>query len=225
MQNKRFLVIGLGRFGSALALKLKQLGCYVFGVDSSTDLVNEFSHKLNQTMGGDTTNDDFVRSLDVHTYDIVVLAIGTNVPASVMSAVILKDFKAKKIVAKALTEAHSKLLEKIGVETIVYPEKEAGERLANQLVSPNLLELIELSPIYRVAEISVPRKFDGYTIARINPGGKYNVNIVAVNRYLNSNDLIIAPKADVGLRHNDRLVVIGNKENIDRFEREVIDKD
>jgi trk system potassium uptake protein TrkA len=225
MQNHKFLVIGLGRFGSSLANTLKGLKCEVVGVDASKELINEYALQLDRTIGGDSTDEDFLKSLDIPKYDVVVLAIGSNVQASVMTAVLLKDLNVKRIVAKALTDTHGKLLEKIGVDRIIYPEREAGARLANQLVSPNLLELIELSPIYRIAEISIPKKYDGITLARINPGGKYNVNIVAINRYLNSNELIIAPKAECALRENDRMVVIGNRENIERFEREVIDRD
>jgi trk system potassium uptake protein TrkA len=225
MQNKRFLVIGLGRFGTSVGQTLKQQGCYVFGVDYAKDLVDEHSYKFDGSRGGDTTDEAFLRSLDVEKYDVVVLAIGSNVQASVMTAVLLKELKARHIVAKALTDTHGKLLEKIGVQRIVYPERDSGARLANQLVSPNLLELIELSSAYRVAEISIPEKLDGYSIARMNPGGKFHINIVAVNRNLNEHELIIAPKADVALRAADRIVVIGSKADIDRFEREVIDKD
>lgn len=225
MQNHKFLVIGLGRFGSSLALTLKDLKCHVVGIDTDQSLVDEFSEKLNQTLCCDSTDEFVLQDIDVHKFDVVVIAIGTNVQASVMTAVLLKDMKVKRVVAKALSDTHGILLHKIGVDRVVFPEREAGARLANQLVSPNLLELIELSSKYRVAEVSIPKRLDGYTLAKINAGGKYNVNIVAINRFLDSNELIIAPKAECALRENDRVVLIGEFANIDRFEREVIDRD
>jgi trk system potassium uptake protein TrkA len=225
MQNKKFLVIGLGRFGSALAKSLIKQKCEVFGVDENQRLVDEYSNQLTQTRKLDVTDEEALKEISPEKYDVAIIAIGSNVQASVFAAVLLKEKKVKCVVAKALTDNHGILLQKVGVDKIVFPEREAGERLANQLVSPNLLDLIELSEQYRLAEINVPKKLDGFTLARLNPNGKYNVNIVAINRSDDTSKLIVAPKADVAVREHDRIVVIGEGSNIERFEREVIDKD
>jgi trk system potassium uptake protein TrkA len=225
MQNQKFLVIGLGRFGSAVARSLKKQKCDVFGVDAVQSIVDEYSNVLNMTRKLDVTDEHALREISPEKYDVAVIAIGSNVQASVFAAVLLKEMNVKTVVAKALTDNHGVLLQKVGVDKVVFPEREAGERLANQLVSPNLLDLIELSEQYHLAEIHVPKKLDGFTLARLNPSGKYNVNIVAITRGHDSSTLIVAPKADVVVREHDQMVVIGEVRNIERFEREVIDKD
>lgn len=155
----QYAVIGLGRFGSSLSQELTQLGHEVLGIDRDEEKVDEMSDKLTHTVVADATDEEVLRSLGVRNFDCAVVAIGDNIQASIMAAILLKELGVKTVVAKALTDQHAKVLEKIGVDRIIFPERDMGVRVAHQLVSPNLLDYIELSKTTRSRSSSFPGVF------------------------------------------------------------------
>ncbi|MEC0247551.1 potassium channel family protein [Paenibacillus chitinolyticus] len=215
----QYAVIGLGRFGSSLSQELTQLGHEVLGIDRDEEKVDEMSDKLTHTVVADATDEEVLRSLGVRNFDCAVVAIGDNIQASIMAAILLKELGVKTVVAKALTDQHAKVLEKIGVDRIIFPERDMGVRVAHQLVSPNLLDYIELSKNYTIAELVVSRRISGLTLKELDPRAKYGCSIVAINK---TDDVIIAPTAEDVLHEKDVMVVIGTKEQIDTFESRVI---
>ncbi|MFS0840077.1 TrkA family potassium uptake protein [Paenibacillus sp. UNC499MF] len=215
----QYAVIGLGRFGSSLSKELTQLGHEVLGIDRDEEKVDEMSDKLTHTVVADATDEEVLRSLGVRNFDCAVVAIGDNIQASIMAAILLKELGVKTVVAKALTDQHAKVLEKIGVDRIIFPERDMGVRVAHQLVSPNLLDYIELSKNYTIAELVVSRRISGLTLKELDPRAKYGCSIVAINK---TDDVIIAPTAEDVLHEKDVMVVIGTKEQIDTFESRVI---
>ncbi|MEY9096142.1 TrkA family potassium uptake protein [Paenibacillus sp. RC84] len=215
----QYAVIGLGRFGSSLSQELTQLGHEVLGIDRDEEKVDEMSDKLTHTVVADATDEEVLRSLGVRNFDCAVVAIGDNIQASIMAAILLKELGVKTVVAKALTDQHAKVLEKIGVDRIIFPERDMGVRVAHQLVSPNLLDYIELSKNYTIAELVVSRRISGLTLKELDPRAKYGCNIVAINK---TDDVIIAPTAEDVLHEKDVMVVIGTKEQIDTFESRAI---
>ncbi|MFF2156429.1 potassium channel family protein [Paenibacillus chitinolyticus] len=215
----QYAVIGLGRFGSSLSQELTQLGHEVLGIDRDEEKVDEMSDKLTHTVVADATDEEVLRSLGVRNFDCAVVAIGDNIQASIMAAILLKELGVKTVVAKALTDQHAKVLEKIGVDRIIFPERDMGVRVAHQLVSPNLLDYIELSKNYTIAELVVSRRISGLTLKELDPRAKYGCSIVAINK---TDDVIIAPTAEDVLHERDVMVVIGTKEQIDTFESRAI---
>ncbi|EXX85826.1 potassium uptake system protein [Paenibacillus darwinianus] len=221
MKKNQFVIIGMGRFGSSLGKELIELGYEVLGIDMDEEIVNEMSHALTHTVAADSTDEEALRSLGVRNFDCGVVAIGDDIQASILTAILLKDLGVKQVVAKAMSELHGRVLEKIGVDRVIYPERDMGVRVAHQLVSPNLLDYIELSKDYTIAELAVPKCLDGMSLQELNPRAKFGCSIVAINK---SNGVIIAPTAADTLQEKDIMVVIGTNHQIDAFEGSVTAK-
>jgi trk system potassium uptake protein len=219
LKKNQFAVIGLGRFGTSLSKELINLGYEVLGIDKDVDIVDEMSDVLTHAVVADTTEEEVLKSLGIRNFDCVVVAIGDDIQASILTAILLKDMGVKTVVAKALSELHGKVLNKLGVDRIVYPERDMGIRVAHQLVSPNLLDYIELSNDYTIVELSVPKSLSGLTIKELAPRAKYGCSVVAINK---KDGVIIAPTADDRVSENDIMVIIGTNEQIEQFEKEVI---
>lgn len=215
MEASQFAVIGLGRFGSSLARELIELGYEVLGVDKDPESVDEMKEVVTHAVVADSTDEDVLRSLGIRNFDCVVVAIGDDIQASIMTALILKELGVKMVVAKALSETHGKVLDKIGVDRVIFPERDMGIRVAHQLTSPNLLDYIELSKNYTIAELSVPKKLSGLSLRELDTRAKYGCSVVAINK---KSGVIIAPTADDVLEEKDVMVVIGTNEQVDHFE-------
>lgn len=218
MKLNQFVIIGLGRFGSSLGRELSQLGYEVLGVDRDEEKVDEMSSILTHAVAADGTEEEVLRSIGVRNFDCGVVAIGDDIQASILAAILLKDLGVKKVVAKAVSELHGRVLEKIGVDRVVYPERDMGIRVAHQLVSPNLLDYIELSKKYTIAELGVPKELAGRNLADVNPRGRFGCSVVAINK---PKGIIIAPVAEDVLSENDVMVVIGTNEQIEQFQASI----
>lgn len=214
-----YVIIGLGRFGSSLGKELVKLGYEVLGIDKDEEVVQEMSDFLTHAVVAESTDEEVLRSLGVRNFDCGVVAIGDDIQASILTTIQLKDLGVKKVVAKAINELHGRVLEKLGVDKVVYPERDMGIRVAHQLVSPNLLDYIELSNDYTIAELTVPPGLNGKTLQDINPRARFGCSIVAINK---GGGVVIAPAAEERLKEKDVLVIIGTNEQIDKFEGAVV---
>ncbi|WP_307207124.1 potassium channel family protein [Paenibacillus harenae] len=219
MKHSQFVIVGLGRFGSSLGRELIELGHEVLGIDLDEETVQDMSSVLTYAVSADCTDEETLRSLGVRNFDCGVVAIGDDIQASILTAILLKDLGVKKVVAKAMSELHGRVLEKIGVDRVVYPERDMGIRVAHQLVSPNLLDYIELSKDYTIAELAVPKCLNGKSLNDLNPRARFGCSIVAINK---ANGIIIAPSATDVLTERDIMVIIGTNEQIEDFEATVI---
>jgi trk system potassium uptake protein TrkA len=219
MKRDQFVIIGLGRFGSSLGKELVQLGYEVLGIDKDEEAVQEMSHILTHAVVADSTDEEVLRSLGVRNFETGVVAIGDDIQASIMTTILLKDLGVKRVVGKALSELHGRVLERMGVDRVIYPERDMGIRVAHQLVSPNLLDYIELSKDYTIAELSVPKCLNGKTLHELNPRARFGCSIVAINK---PHGIIIAPAATDVLAERDIMVVIGTNAQIEQFEESVI---
>jgi trk system potassium uptake protein len=215
MKLNQFVIIGLGRFGSSLGRELIQLGYEVLGVDRDEEKVQELSSVLTHTVVADATEEEVLRSIGARNFDCGVVAIGDDIQASILATILLKDLGVKKVVAKAVSDLHGRVLERVGVDRIVYPERDMGIRVAHQLVSPNLLDYIELSKKYTIAELAVPHCLSGKSLDDVNPRGRFGCSIVAINK---PKGIIIAPVAKDVLSVDDVMVVIGTNEQIEQFQ-------
>ncbi|WP_339288004.1 TrkA family potassium uptake protein [Paenibacillus sp. FSL E2-0201] len=222
MKAQQFVVIGLGRFGSSLALELMEMGYEVLGIDHQEERVEDMSDHLTHAVVADATDEGIMRSLGVRNFDCGIVAIGDNMERSILAAILLKEIGVKQVVAKAISILHGRALSRLGVDRVIFPERDMGIRVAHQLVTPNLLDYIELSKDYKIVELTVPSCMNGKSLSDLNTRAKYGCSIVALNR---ESGIIVAPTAHDHLSEGDVMVLIGSNESIDRFENEVVNQD
>jgi trk system potassium uptake protein TrkA len=215
MKLNQFIILGLGRFGSSVGKELIELGYEVLGVDRDEEKVQEMSPVLTHALAADATEEEVLRSIGARNFDCGIVAIGDDIQASILAAILLKDLGVKKVVAKAVSELHGRVLERVGVDRVIYPERDMGVRVAHQLVSPNLLDYIEISRQYTIAELAVPDCWAGKSLAEVNPRGRYGCSIVAIHK---PKGIIIAPTATDVLAPKDVMVVIGTNEQIEALQ-------
>ncbi len=206
--SKQFLVIGVGRFGSSLAQTIIKLGHDVMVVDIDEDKVQQISSEVTSAAQANTTSEASLKALNVRDFDAVVIAIGEDIQANIMTALLLVEYEAKYIVAKAQSSIHGKVLEKIGVNQVIFPERDMGEKLAHSLVSPSIIDLIELSEDYSVVEVSAPAEMAGKTLKELDLRSRYGVSVIALRRNHEGKN-IISPVAEDVIKHNDIIVAIG----------------
>jgi trk system potassium uptake protein len=173
------LVIGLGRFGSSIAEALDRLGHEVLAIDRNSTLVQDWSGRLTHVVEADSTNEESLRQVGAADFTVAVVGIGTSVEASVLTTANLVDLGIPHVWAKALSPAHGKILERIGATNVVYPERDAGERVAH-LVSGKLLDYIEFEDGFAIVKMRPPRETRGFTLAEAQIRAKYGVTVVGV---------------------------------------------
>ena len=215
MSKKSFLVIGLGRFGSAVATELFKLGHEVLAVDCHEENINRVADSVTHAVACDARDEAALKSLGVRNFDCAVIGIGGDVAASVMTTVTLKELGVPLVICKANSDLHKRALEKLGADRVVFPERETAHKLAQGLSSANIFEFIELSENFGAAEVEVPAPWAGKTIGSIDIRAKYGVNIIAVK---DDKETIIAPGAHYVLGKNSVLVLVGRYSDIEAVE-------
>lgn len=213
--KKQFAVIGMGRFGASVAEALFNLGYEVLAIDQDESRIEAVLHQVTHAVQADCTDEEALRAIGIRNFDVVVVAIGQDIQSSILTSLILKDMGVKMLVVKAQTELHGKALAKIGVDKVIYPERDMGIRLAHHLISPNVLDYIELSNDHSIVEIHVTPKMVGQSLRELDIRARYGCNVMAIKRNERMN---IAPHADDKIRADDVLVVIGSNENLRKFE-------
>ncbi|MDR3563163.1 MAG: TrkA family potassium uptake protein [Negativicutes bacterium] len=214
-KRKQFAVIGLGRFGSSVAISLFKGGHEVLAIDSRADRVQKFSNEVTHVIQADTTDEDSLKALGIRNFDVVVVAIGEDVQANVMTTISLKEMGVPYIVAKARNEMHGKMLQKIGADRVVYPERDMGVRVAHNLVSTNVLDYIELAPDLSLVEVTAPLELVGRSLAEANLRAKFGINVIAIKR---GNDLILPPLPSEKIDAKDILIVVGGNAGVQKLE-------
>lgn len=221
---KQFAVIGLGRFGLSVAKTLSTQGYQVLAIDKDEDLVQEASDFVTEAVQVDSTDDKALKAIGIKNVDVAVVAIGTNLEASILTTLTLKELGAQEIVARAVTEDHGKVLEKVGATKVVFLERDMGIRVANSLISPSIIEHIYLSPEFSIMETVSPLEFIGKTISELDVRAKHGLNIIAVRKKEVSSkgpsELNIAPKADYVVKEGDILIILGSNENLEQFKKQ-----
>ena len=213
---KSYIVIGLGRFGQTLARQLCALGAEVLAIDKRADLVQQVADDVTHAVVGDGQDKEVLRALGARNFDCAIIAIGSNLAASVLTAMNLKELGVPYVICKAHDETHRKVLEKLGVDRVVIPEQENAQRLARSLNSHNVLEYIELSPDYGILEIPAPSGWIGKCINELNVRAKLGVNIIAVE---NGDKTNVSPTADYRIQEGDVMVVLGDNYALSRVQK------
>jgi len=215
MKSKQYLVLGLGRFGTSLATKLCELGQEVLAVDSDEALVNDIAPYVTQALQLDATDESALASLGISNFDAAIVSIGQNTRDSILVCVLLKELGIPLLIAKANDELHAKVLRKIGADRVVFPERDMGARLARSILTPNVLDLMNLSDDYQIVEIRLPEKWAGNSIIGVNVRRHYGLNILAIHR---DDRFLVSPAPDMLFENGDTLLVMGKKEDIERLE-------
>ncbi|KUO72887.1 MAG: potassium transporter Trk [Clostridia bacterium BRH_c25] len=215
---KQFVVIGIGRFGRAVAERLYALGHEVLAIDTEEDTIQKISEKVTHAVTADATDESVLKSLGVRNFDVGVVAIGSDIQSSIIVTLMLKELGVEYVVAKAQNELHAKVLLKIGADRVVFPERDMGERVAHNLIATNILEFIELSPEHSIIEFAILNSWIGKDLRDLNLRAKYGVTVVAI-RNRNDEKINISPKADNEIKEGDILIVIGDNDDLKKLER------
>ena len=216
---KDYAVIGLGRFGGSICRELSKEGKQVLAIDNDENRVNEYKKIAYHSVIADTTDEDTLKDIGIQNFDHVIVAIGENIQASILTAVILVDLGIKKITVKAKNDYHEKILDKIGVHHIVHPERDMGRKIAHSIISHNILDYLELSDEHSIVEVKAGEKMIGKSLIDLDVRAKYGCNIVTIKQGRSIN---VSPSAEDALQENDVLIVIGADEDISRFERNLV---
>lgn len=210
---KSVLLIGLGRFGRHIAEQLNELDHEVMAVDIDEERVNAVLPYVTNAQIGDSTNEDFLRTLGVNNYDVCFVAIGDNFQSSLETTSLLKDLGAKYVVSRAARDVHAKFLLRNGADEIVYPEKQLAKWSAIKFTSEHIFDYIELDSEYAVFEVDVPYNWAGKSIGDLDIRKKHKINIMAIKRN-GSLELAISP--ETRLTSTDTLLVIGKYHDIQK---------
>jgi trk system potassium uptake protein TrkA len=213
---KQFVVIGCGRFGSSVARTLYGLGFDVLAIDGNEDVIQGIADSVTHAVQADATEEASIKSLGMSNFDVAVITIGSNIQASIMATLIVKELGVKHVVAKAQNEQHAKVLYKIGADRVVFPERDMGVRVAHNLVSSNFLDIIELAPDYSIVEISALEEWAGKNLKDLNMRANYGINVMAIKH---GTEINISPRATDIVKSDDVLVVIGHNDDLQRIEQ------
>lgn len=213
--NSTFGVIGLGRFGFALVETLAESGREVLVLDNNESKIRQVQDKANQAFVAAQLDRDTLEEAGVQNCGTVIVCIGEQVEASILTTLHVIELGVPRVIAKAISAEHGKVLKKIGAE-VVYPERDRAIRLANSLIRPRALDYIDLSGEYTISEIKLTDKLAGKNILELNLREEFRLNIIAVVR---ENETIIEITPDLTLNANDLIAVVGKKDNIIKFEQ------
>ncbi|MDR6226530.1 potassium channel family protein [Desmospora profundinema] len=213
--NKTFAVIGLGRFGGSVAKTLHDMGYEVMAIDRDPQRVQDFAQIVTHAVEADSTDENALKALGVRNFDVVVVSIGEDIQSSIMTTLILQEMGVKKVVVKARNDLHGKVLYKIGAHKVVFPERDMGVRVVHNLISPNILDYIELADDYSIIEVSAGEFFAGKTLEKLDIRAKFGCNVMAIKSGPRIN---IAPLADDVIHEGDILVVIGHNNDLKKLE-------
>jgi trk system potassium uptake protein TrkA len=213
---RSYIVIGLGRFGSEAAIELTAQGCDVLAMDMRAELVQQISANVTHAVVADGKDKEVLKALGAKDFECAIVAIGDDLTASVLATMNLKELGVPYIVAKAHDETHRRVLEKLGADRVVIPEKEYADRLAKSLSSANVLDYIELSEDYGIVEVPAPRIWLGKSLKELNVRAKLGVNIIAVKT---GGKINVSPAADYRIEQEDIMVVLGDTAALDAVQK------
>lgn len=226
---EQIAVIGLGRFGKSVALTLSQKGQEVLAIDKDETKVYAISESVAHAVQLDATDEKALRAIGIENIDAAVVSMGRDLEASILITLSLKEIGVKKIVSKALSEIHGKVLRKVGATKVVFPERDMGVRVANSLLSASTLEQIQLSEEHSIVEIVAPSEFAGKTLNELEMRRRYGVTVIALRRKTPTiteegvseieEKLIVSPVAEDMINEGDILVIVGDNKNIHQLQK------
>lgn len=217
---RQFAVFGLGIFGSSIAIALYQQGFTVLGVDIDEDPVKEMAGKITEVVQADTTDERVLEALGVRNFDVAIVSIGNDIQSSVLTTLAVKELGVPFIVARAINEMHGKILEKIGADRVIFPERDMALRVAKTLAFPNAIRTEELFPGYNVVEVKLPSVLHGVSLGKAQLRNRYGITVLAIKR---DNEYRVSPSADEVLLKGDVIYILGNEQQLRKFFREMVE--
>lgn len=213
-REQEFAIIGLGRFGTSLALELEKHGQRVLGIDRDQEIVQRLADEITQAVGMDATDEDALRAIDITSFDTVIVAIGTDFESNLMITVSLKQLGVQRVICKAVNDRQRTVLARVGADLVLLPEVEAGERLARDLISPGIRSQLRLGRGFSIIEVPLPAELVGQSLAQADLRRQYSVNVLVIER---GEQMVVNPDADSMLTTGDVLVMLGPDEQLQRF--------
>lgn len=210
---KSILLIGLGRFGKHIAMNLNQLGCQVLAVDHVEERVNEVLPYVTSAQIGDSTNEEFLRSLGVGNFDACIVAVGNDFQSSLETASLLKELGAKLVVARAARDVQEKFLLRNGADEVVYPEKQLAKWTAIRCSADHILDYMELDEEHAMFEVTVPEEWAGRTIGQIDIRRRFHINIMGVKKG-GKLELTLSPDSLLGA--GETMLVLGKNKDLQK---------
>lgn len=224
--KRQFAVIGLGRFGHSVAETLLKNGCEVLAIDLDEAKVQAISDLATFAVQCDATDERALKAVSAQNVDVAVVSIGENIEASILIVQTLKQMGIKSIIAKAVTNTHGQILTNLGVNEVIYPERDAAVRLVHRLVSPNVLEYLQLAPGYSIEEVTVPERLAGLRLGEALMREQHKLNVIGIKkqvtrmvkgRMVKDEVFNFTPSLEEPIEKGDVLVVIGKEEDLDRL--------
>ncbi len=212
----KFAVIGLGSFGSNMAKTLYEKGNEVLAVDDDKEKIEEFKTFVSKAVNMDARDKENLQAVGINDMDVVIVSLGPEMEASILTVLHLHELGARRILAKALTEDHAKILEAVGATEVIYPEKDMAVRTALKLSCPNVLEYLPLVSGFSVQEIAPPEKFIGKSLKELDLRNKYGVQVIAVKELI-PGKTTFAPHAEFVIKDSDILIIIGEEKALGKI--------
>lgn len=211
MAVKSYVVFGLGKFGRSVAVSLCKNGCEVLAVDRNEELVEDIAHEVTYAVKGNVNDPDVFQSLGLRNMDGAVVAISDNIEASVMATILSKEAGIPYVLAKASSKTHGLVLEKVGADEIIFPERDMGSRVARNMVFGKFVDTFELSDKYSLVEMKMPEAWAGKSLQELNVRGRYGINVVAAKK---GEEIIANLRPDVPLQRDEILLVVGDNQKL-----------
>lgn len=209
---KSVLIIGVGQFGSHIAKRMEELRCEVMAIDINEDSINEILPYVTNARIGDSTNEEFLRSLGIDNFDVCIVALGSLFQTSLETTSLLKELGAKMVISRATNDVQMKFLLRNGADEVVYPEKQMALRIATRYASDSILDFIQLDSNYSIYELKCPKDWYGKTLSQIDIRKKFNINILTIKR----NGEVFIPEPGTEIQTDDIAFVIGEIKEIQR---------
>ena len=214
-----YLVVGLGRFGRSVAKTLYESNQDVLAIDESEELVQQAidTGVVSEAIVIDASDETAIKKIVKDNFDVAFVCIGTNIQASILATLLLKEAGVPKVIAKAQTNAQGKVLEKIGADEVIYPEEFMGKRVASKVLRPSIIEHFKISEDHAIVEIIAPKSFTGQSLIELDVRRKYEINIIGI-KSLNG-EIEIPPAPDTKIKEGDTLIVVAESKKLDQINR------
>jgi trk system potassium uptake protein TrkA len=212
--RRQVAVLGLGRFGAAVARELTRLGHDVLALDASEKIIQEVADEVTHAARVDVTDEDALRDLGLESFETAIVAISSNLEVSILATVLLKRLGVRRIIAKAGNDLHGSILSQVGATRVVFPERETGMRVAHSFAAPGVRDYLDVAPGYGVARVPVAAPFAGKTLGELNLSATCGVTVVAYRR---GDTVTVNPHTSEMLRPGDELIVVGLDEDLERL--------
>ncbi len=224
---KKFITIGLGNFGLSIAKTLEENGCEVLGIDPSEHVVEKAKAFISHAVIGDASDKDVLVSLKIRDFDGAIVSLGQEIEPSILISLYLKEIGVKKIIVRAISDDHGKILSLLGVDEVIFPERDMAIRMANRLSLKNALDFLPLGEDYGIIEIFPPKSFIGKSLKDLQITSKFNCQVIAIKSLADKKNtgfatkfssIKIPPRADDIISENSGIIIIGDYKNIEKIQ-------